>query len=281
MLKVLMNKYHRDASGSALLNTLPMEIAKQVAEETTRSDAAAEAFVPFEEIIGTVHYSWFLEPLKEMPKPTRAILMNSLPSGHAEPLAEIFNTPSTPTTDLSPAVRSFLLSHLYEKIEGIGEVIPEAYLAPEPLQPLLALNRPMLLELFDLLGLYDLAVNVKKIVNKEKLEQINSCLSPLRRKFLNLLVSHPARLQISELDLTSWKGDGNKLNKILHRRGIIRVAKALSGSSQDFLWHVVHRLDTGRGDIIKRYYSEEAMPISSVLTEQVLYIINVLTRKSQ
>lgn len=281
LLKVLVNKYHRDGSSSAFLNVFPMEMAKQIDSETVDSTDAASVFAIPEDRIAKVHYSWLLEPVNEIPEPRRSIFIHSLPPTHRVPIIEALKIPSLKKIDYPPKIKDFLLGQFYKKIDGINEVTPEAYLETEPLTFLLSADRQILLETCDYLGIYDLAVNVRQTVDKSKLKRIVDCLSPPKQKFLKMLLSRQDKIQMPELDLSSWQGNCGQLNKILHKRGLVRLAVALSGHSSDFIWHFTHHLDTGRGKIIQKYYTPEIHPSSSVLTEQVVFIINALTRKGQ
>ncbi len=68
---------------------------------------------------------------------------------------------------------------------------------------------------------------------------------------------------------------------ILHQRGLYRLGKALSASHPDFLWHLSHRLDTGRSAILKKYYAKPINPsISTVLVQQIQNVLNFIKSKS-
>lgn len=278
-LKVLLNKYQRNPTASSLLNILPEDLAKQLLEVPCDSKDAAAALAAPEEEIEKIHYSWLLEPLETYPDSLRPWLLASLSKHHFSGICQVKALVSKKRS-VAPVVRQFFLRSLYYKIDGIADSIPEGFLKKQPLSILLEVNRPLLLEAIDLLGLYDLAVKIKCIVDKNQLQSITSCLSPSKRKFLKMLTYQPDRVQMPELDLSDWQGDAGKLHKILHRRGLVRLSRALSGYSDDFFWHFFHRLDTGRAKLIQKYRVTERNVVTDILAEQVLYIINTLTQKS-
>ena len=48
----------------------------------------------------------------------------------------------------------------------------------------------------------------------------------------------------------------DKLKNILHHRGFNRLGKALFGCHPSFLWHLCHRLDTGRTKVLRKFFTD-------------------------
>jgi len=65
----------------------------------------------------------------------------------------------------------------------------------------------------------------------------------------------------------------------LHRRGIMRLGYALSGQHPDFIWHLSHRLDIGRGRLLKKNnFKNEIAGVTMPLQQQVANIINFINK---
>lgn len=143
------------------------------------------------------------------------------------------------------------------------------------------IDKNLTLEMFDLLGLIDLAVKAKQIVDKSTLNNIFNSLTPIRKKIFDIFLQQVDKAQLPEIDLSNWTGEPRILKKMLHRRGILRLTSALSGYNKDFIWHFTRRLDTGRGRIVLRNYNSETTQLVPALTEQVQFIMNILTQKSK
>jgi hypothetical protein len=84
------------------------------------------------------------------------------------------------------------------------------------------------------------------------------------------------------MDLAGWKGDPGQLERLLHRRGLLRLSCALAGQPRDFVWHIVHRLDVGRGHLLGKYFSsKEIQGVTPFLIQQCLNTLNYLKKTSQ
>ena len=93
---------------------------------------------------------------------------------------------------------------------------------------------------------------------------------------------HKDKVATPSLGLDKWRGNCEKLKTVLQTRGLVRLGKALSGEHPDFIWHLIHILDTGRGQALLKYYSKSAVPgITSALAQQLANLMNFLKKKSE
>jgi len=282
VLSSLLSHTHGGSLDSKVLNGLPPEDAQSLLqrEELPKGADPARLIADPDEILSTAHYSWIAEALSFFPESLHASFLAALPPTQAAGIRHLKNQSTKSEVVLAEPVRKYLCGLLVQRIEGATTILPLDFLPVMPLSPLLDFEKNLLLEIFDLLGLYDLADKVKRTVDKVQLMRINSCLSPAKQKFLRALIRQPDNVQLSELDLSNWSGDCAILKKMLHRRGLLRLGKALAGYPKDFIWHFVHRLDSGRGKIIMRYYVDEKIPISTFLADQILFIMNAINHES-
>ncbi len=278
-LRVLMNKYHQ-AAPEALLSGLPPEQAQAVLNVDNNSQDVSQAVIQSKEIVKHIHYSWLVPIIEGLSPQMQPLFLSSLPSVSSQQLSKILKKPLH-STPLSPAVRLFLVNQLYAKIKPI-DVLPVSYLPQTSMTVLLNYKKLELVELIDFLGLYDLAEEIRHIVDKRYLKAIYNGLSIKKQHFLRICLHHKEKLLPPRLGLEKWKGDSRELEKLLHQRGLIRLGKALAGQHPDLVWHLSHRLDTGRGRLIQKYYAKEEIPgITQALIQEILNLLNFFRKMSE
>jgi hypothetical protein len=277
MLRTLLNRYH-GGSAEALLKCLSQEDVKTILEQDVHTkDAKAVIAVP-EEFLQKVHYSWLLAPIQKTPEILQTYFLAALPEPQAKGVCSLLGKSYEPQPIASP-IRSFLLASLYSKL-GAKSLIPIPLLPESNLKSLLEVDKNQLVDLINYLGSYDLASVIKKVVDKQKLKGIYSCLSNSQQQFIRLILHHPeVRVVSTEIDIEKGYGDCDAMNKMVHSRGIIRLAKGLSGQSSHFMWHLTRRLDTGRSSILLKNWSKEEIPqITPLIVSQILFSLNFLKK---
>jgi hypothetical protein len=278
MIKTLLSHYHRGAENT-LLRRLPAdEMDAILREEGAEGNPAALAVDPAQ-FFGKLHYSWLQQPLKRLPEVLMAPVIAALSEQQRQNAQSFFNIPA-PASPAAPRVRQHLLNTLYNQLEDKPS-LPAEMLPQNILSPLLELNKAQLTELVDLLAMYDLSDKIQRIVDKNKLKLIYSCLSPKQQKYLNTLLRRPHKVRLVEIDLKQWNDDPATLRNILHKRGLLRLAAAISGQHPDFIWYLTHHLDTGRAIVIRKHVSEAEIPVyTAALAEQLLDTLNTLQTES-
>lgn len=278
MLRVLLNRFHQKAPEN-LLKFLPEEDAKGVSSQKITSDNVAVALAQPQDRLEKIHYSWLISPLSTLPQSIQEPILDVLQD--SDKLRQLLNKPQAKATvNLAPPVQTFLINTLYSKMKD-RDVLPLEYLPATSLTPLQSLNKHQLIELMDLLGIYDLAEEVRNIIDKDRLKKIYTCLRPKQRQFLRTCLHQKERIAATRINLDHWHGDCKQLDNLLHSRGMIRLAKALCGQHPDFMWHLTHILDTGRGSRLLTHYTDKEVPtVTSVLTQQVLNLLNFLSPRA-
>ena len=139
---------------------------------------------------------------------------------------------------------------------------------------LVNLQKREIVDLIDFLGLYDLAEEVRRIVDTKRLQQIYETLTQKKHDFMRKCMQTREKLVTSKMNLDHWDGNHDKLNKILHHRGMVRLGYALSGAHPDLIWYVTHTLDTGRGQKLMEFINEKSVSgVTDSVTKQVLNVI--------
>lgn len=278
MLRVLINRYHQGAP-VALLAGLPQEEAQLVLEQGIISSDASQVILRPSELLGNkIHYSWLLPVIETFNSGMQPLLISALPKESAQALSHLMNVPLLPSP--VPPIRKILLIALCRKFTK-RTILPVQFLPETAVTPLGDLTKPELLELIDYLGIYDLAEEIRHIVDKVLLKSIYACLTAKKQHFLRICLHQKEKLKAAKIGLINWKGDAGQLERLLHRRGLMRLSYALSGQPRDFVWHLVHRLDVGRGRLLGKYFSDKEIPgVSAFLAQQALNTLNFLKRTS-
>lgn len=280
MLRILLNRYHQESGLENFLRGQPQELVQNVLSQDVHSNDPSLAFTRPEEVLSKIHYSWIAQAFGTIPQEMQPLMLSLLPEPQKELVGKSLNIPIKQKT-LPPQLRSFLLYRFMPALKRDHVLIPE-FLPKSPFRPLLELKKGEMVEVIDLLGIYDLAYEMRHIVDNKTIKNIYQNLTPNKQKFLRSVLHQKEKLQTPRLHLDKWNGDTKVLDNQLHQRGMLRLGKALSGQHPDLIWHIVHGMDTGRGKIIMRHLStEEAAGITTILTQQVINVLNFIKPKSQ
>lgn len=279
LMRILLNRFHPRAP-KEFLNLLPQDDAKQILSQDVIISDIDPVFVKPQEFLKNIHYSWVAPYVQKLPMHMQELLISALPNPLAIGLKKYLKI-SSPRVPIPPRASAFFVKKVYDKIRQ-PDVLAPGFLPKGDLSVLLDLSRNELIVLVDFLGLYDLADDVSQIVDKKSLQIVYACLDNKKIQFVRMCLHQKSKFAAPKLDLQKWNGDCRVLMQILHQRGLYRLGKALSGSHPHFLWHLFHRLDTGRSAILKKHCASQASPgITSTLVQQVMNVMNFLKQKGE
>lgn len=274
MFTATLNHFHTSDKNS-MLKWLPKDQADNVVGYSLPKNAFEKLVESPSQPIERIHYSW-LKPIFEKQTPDlQNIYLSALPDSHYSGLCHLLHK-TFHKLDLSLPVRHYLLGKIYQQMD-LTAIPPLAFLPASPLDPLLDCTKQQLVELIDFLGLHDLAAEIRFIVDKKKLQGIYSLLTHQKQQYLKQCLHEKDKLSVPKLGLEQWSGDIKALEKMIHRRGMVRFAKVLQPLDTHFNWYILHTLDVGRGTIIPKFFSEKENPeVTKILTEQTLALIEFL-----
>lgn len=269
MLRVLINRYNSKA-GNSLLKFLPQDQQTAISNVDIRSDDLRPILQHPQNSLARIHYSWIKPLIEKFPDRMQTAIMAALT---AEQIAGMKANVHIPISNLA---KSFIVEKLCGQLK-INEHIPLEYLAENEFSPLLKWTKQQLVDLIDFLGLYDLASEVRHIVNRDYLKNIYTCLTPKQFYYLKVCLHQKEQITSPKLGIDPSKQDCPKLKQAIHRRGLSRLGKALCGQHADFIWYIAHILDMGRGNILLKEYRPQALPkVTPILKQQVLNLMNFL-----
>jgi len=254
VLLSLVERFHPEES-QALLDHLSNREQAAIREVTVGPLKKEPLSASVQVAIGAYHPSWIEQALTKEP-PERRPLYQSAIAGK-----------------LSPAPTAFLLGNLLNLL-GAPTVVPLACLSPSPLQSLIELDGRVLVRLIGYLGLIDLADEMKKTIESRLLREIDALLTDGQRKFLKRWIQLSDPVPGPHHGLAAWISDFQRQSQ---QSGLIRLGRALSHHDRSFIWHLAHRIDSGRGRWIMRHAQETVAPkMAEKLTEQVETTIEFL-----
>lgn len=227
-----------------------------------------------ESVLDQVHWSWFLPTLKAYSEVESKLFLAVLNPHAAKSLAKAL-TLSINGKEMSEIGRSFLRKILLDSlIDPAQGLLSLHYLPASPLKKLSALSKKELIHLIEKLSLYDLASELRQIVETKILKKIYSLLSGEEQKFLKKIAQHKEPIVPGRLGLEKWDGSEESLRRLLHKRGLVRFGAALSGQDPDLIWMICHQLDIGRGMALHKLCSREKIQgVTEVIIKQIEEII--------
>lgn len=279
VFRVLANRFHskdfekfsQSLSETDRSGMMSVDMASQNVEALVRDDSKD---------LAELHYSWLVPHVKSLPPEVQPLFLSSLDPIQKKGLSDMLGVKPSAKKP-APAAKTYLHKIIRQKAIDKSVLVRE-YLAPSQLTPLLDLNKAYIVEVVDLLGIHDLAEKIRSIVDKTKLRAIYKCLSPVKLRYLEFVLRQTEKVMLSELDLLHWDGNQEKLLNNLHKRGLVRLAMALSGETPDFIWHLTHKLDTGRAQFIeKQMQTPPSQEVTKVLKTQLITIVNLINHKRE
>lgn len=269
--QLLLNKYHPSDKGEVVA-CLPDDVKRSIGEIKNSWNDPRVLLKSALSKIKNIHYSWIYPAIQQYPENLRPFVAEALPEPSNIRLLSLLKVPRAPIA--TGWARQYLLHDLSKKME-LDTLTPIEHLPQSLLSFTLELTKEELIELIDFLGLYDLAEEIRRIVDKNQLKRIYNCLSIKKQHFLRSCLLSKEKVVTPKLELEKWNGDQEALEKLLHKRGLVRFGKGLSGQPADFIWYIVHRMDSGRGILLSKYISPTEIPgITSLMIQEIQSVHN-------
>jgi len=202
-----------------------------------------------------IHYSWIAEALSSYPLIVQDSVLLTIDTKQGKKACKLMGR-SYPKKKENQIIKNFGTEQLVNTFELRGR-IPIPYLPDSPLNSLLGWKKQDLVTLIDLLPMHQIAPEIKKIVDRNKLMGIYSALNQIQQKYLKVCMHHKKSTSSHELDLPSWDGGEKKLISMLHKSGLRHFSLSLSGQDEDFMWYLTRLLDIGRGKWLLDHKEED------------------------
>jgi hypothetical protein len=274
MLVMLKGLLDQSGHANSLLTYLPKAQVQALQNLPSQESFDFRDLLSQEQWSKPIHFSWFAQMFKLYPLPVQAIFLGILDPAQTKGVQGILS-PALPPKTITPFLRPFLMNILHKSMqETETDLIDAHHLPPSPLNSLLHITRKQLIHTADFLGLYDLAADLRQVVDKNLLATVYHALNQEQRVFLNDCSKQSLKWVSPKLGLSAWDRSKKQLNHLLHYRGLLRLAKAIYQENPSFKWHLLHRFDTGRAKMIqKELYQKQDLALIPYFRNQVLHIV--------
>lgn len=226
-----------------------------------------------------IHFSWFAPYLRTLSEREIKLFAAALSDSQASGLKKSLRLSGSLAT-LTPGAKTYLQETLMKEVSAdMADLLPIECLPDSTLNPLLSLKMADVLILVSFLGLHDLAVEMRHIIETSKLKKISEALTAEELKYVKILMQSREPVSFSRIGLANWQGDKENLKAIIQQRGINRLAKALYGQHPSFIWHFAHKLDADRGMAVQKLCVPlENVSAAKLLVAQVLELLSFMRK---
>lgn len=276
MLQALATHFHKG----------PIEELSQYLPESEREPfTSSNPELPFEaqtqsaeDIFNSVHCSWLKAPMKEAPEPFQKLVLKSLSDEYSNDLAITVALPKE-EEKLSPPVKHFILNLFRSRYAKNLKVIPPNE-NPGELASLSSWHHEKIKELSFLLGLWDLSEEIRRVIDKKRLKTIFKCLEPREQIFLKNCLQGRDKLALPSIVLERWKGECKELRALITKRGLSRIAKALSGHPLETIKIICRNLNTSLAKQLVAYIKHKSIRgVTPIAINQVKQAIKFLDQQ--
>lgn len=228
-----------------------------------------------EKLLAWIHTSWITPFLRTLSEKEIGLFLAALtPDKMIAVGKELHYAGKIPP--LSPLGKLFIQSTLTRYLTGeVDDLLPIECLPESPLNDLIALPTETIVGFLDLLGLHDVSVEMRQIIDKQLLSTIEEALTTDQHQYLKMLMQSHEPLAFRQMGLLKWNGDKENLKALIRQRGANRLAKALYGQNPSLTWYVLHRLDVEKALIVRKLSTPIDNPRTvKLLIQQVVELIN-------
>lgn len=265
--RALANHYHVVPANRQLLGNLTHNVpVEKTYPSFQNTDLSPGRQSPTQQIQG-IHYSWIAMAIQEWHPTLQRITAASLPCEGHKVLRLLKQVPSKSSPTY--LAKRFCVQYLCQQLIP-QHLLPLCYLADSPLLPLSSCSKTQLVHIIDCLGLYDLMIQLRLLVDQKLLKRIIGTLTALQQNFLRLHAKNK-KGGVSPIKTERWDMAPPALQRQIHRCGIQRLAQSLVSQPSDLIWHISRRLDTGRGTMLQHLIasantaSHSSLPVGQVL----------------
>jgi hypothetical protein len=275
MLNALLSHFHKGAFKDSL-NYLPLKQRQELASLPVPKSLPKSALWDPDQIVRWIHYSWFAPILEMYPQEVQTLFLGAFSESDRISLSKLLKIRQSPPALSSPVKLFFLKKLCAASIDKT--VLPMDFLPDSPLNSMLELTKRQLVRLIDLLGLHDLAIDIRRVVDRKQLDQVFALLTISEQQYLRYCLQQQDLILSPAEGIQKWIGGSKKIGLILHLKGLFRLSAALSGQSGSLMWYLIHHLDTGRGAKLQQLSSSQLMTqLNSKQIDQIVQQVYTLT----
>lgn len=260
----------------SLLDLLSPEERALAAAQIPANIDIQESFPDYAEQLASIHPSWIAPLLRQFTERDIRLFLAVLEENQAESIRRIIRLNNHVPVLKSLGIEFCQKWLLQSLTQDSGDVLPVHCLPPSPLNALLQSNHQELTHIAEHLGLYDVAFDLRRIIDTAKIKKIYACFTQEEVNQLRKLIHSRDPVSFKSLGLQDWDGNTSSFKKTVLQRGINRLAKAFYPEHPSLKWHIVHRLDEDQGTLFVQLCTPLNIPNAvSALREQVLEALDI------
>ncbi len=272
----------------AFLNTSSADLAQYLSpDEKQALESLPESYGDplsdlSEDLLRDIHFSWMSPFLRTLSEKDIGLFIAALnPSQAATVAKDLLYSGEIPP--LTPTGKNYLQTTLLDHLTTEQEdLLPLSLLPKSPLNILLELKPETVSLLLSFLGLHDFAIEMKQIIEKQKLNKIYEALSPPQLNYLKILLQSSEPVTFAPMGLNQWNGDQEKLRALLLQRSANRLGKALFGQDPSFIWHLLHKLPMDQALLVKKLSAPlENSRAAAILISQILEFLSYTRQENE
>ena len=272
ILKTLLNQYTPELQ-SELVSLLSNDLKQSLATCSYDQSDITIFISQKQAALQSMHYSWIVKLLEDTAENLQQFLIAGLSSEQLKGLAKI---------GLKPISSAKVFHHFFaaelEKLLQLDHLLPREMMPKSRFESLLFLSKDQLLQIIDLLGLFDLSLEVKKILDRDTLRQIYAALSQTEVKFLKVCLHARNRSAKPGSMLKSKPVEKKLLRQNIYQKGLLRFCLAISDEDQNFWTYLAWKFDIGRGKLIlDQLQKKHKFADISSFQKQLLEVVKFIT----
>lgn len=266
-------------SKQALFSFLPPIQREKITTLSPPSQDVSLGYDLINTLFEWTHPSWYAPFLRTLSEHDATLFISSLEEKSAEKLQKMLKL-SNSRHPLHPPSQDFLKRKLVDSLlHPSVDLLPLEGLPKSNLMQLLSLSSEELRLLIEFLGLHDLAVEMKQIIDNTKLKTIYAALTPPKELFLKMLAHKKEPVVFKRIEIAHWDGKKETLLTLLFQRGLNRLAKALYPEDPSFIWYIKHHMDLEEAHLLSSFHkSLDHANAYNILSRQVLEAITFLQK---
>jgi hypothetical protein len=202
-----------------------------------------------------IHYSWLAETIQNLEEEQQQLFSSCLSKNTSSSLHSYLKLSEIPS-HYPEWFKNIVLEQL-RNIAVPKDLCPIELLPQTPMSFLSNYSKQQLVVCISLLGIADLASELKKVLNSKVLSYTRKFLSPRQAHYFEFCLRAKQRLALKEPKLLPFINTPSKLPKALHLKGLQRFSLALQGENKSFIWYITRLLDKGRGMLINNQIPEK------------------------
>lgn len=230
--------------------------------------------------LGGFHFSWALPLFQDRSDFEKALFISVLPPDIGAQLRNRLKIKERPLA-LSPQVRKWVYKEIIAKICP-HVLFSEDIIEDSPISRLQLLSKRELELLSDYMGLFDLAEELRKVIDKPTITKVYAELSSKEIVFLEQCLTRRFLWRLPPIGLETWLKNPSGFRHVLQKRGLARLCVGLSGEDPFLIEKLIFTLDMGRAKILKHLVKSSPIePATTLVQKQVIELFDLLFANHQ